>query len=388
MVKKSYWPYWIGLTLFCVMTMTTANIQGNQNIIIFGDSLSDMGNNTWIVGKGYHGAPITNQPTAAAKVLWPNLIVSQIHGTPLSPHDPFLFSQSASPHDPLQDDVNFAYASAETGANYLNDLDFSRGYPPYVHCAKPGLVDATHSCVPGLIAQVQLYLTQVQQQPNPNTVFILWAGGNDFFNNVSKLLAHQTTLSHLKLGLQQLASAYGTHQWPHTGGVVYSHPVQNIRQAVTLLVQHDVPLANIYVLNLPDMSKVPAARDMVQAFADSFVKAHPHFAALKSTIENLLSGAIRFMSASYNTALRLALCFNQTEPNLAQHHLFKINAMFKQIETNKALDKKYGLTNITDSCVDKGDAPECKGYAFYEIKHPTLAVEHVLADQFVGAETT
>ena len=79
------------------------------NVIVFGDSLSDMGNNTWVTGSGFSGAPITNQPTAAARVLWPNLLVSALDGKPVTTNDPYLSSsRRQTGYNPLVDNVNYA----------------------------------------------------------------------------------------------------------------------------------------------------------------------------------------------------------------------------------------------------------------------------------------
>lgn len=336
------------------------------NVIFFGDSLSDMGNNTWVTGSGFSGAPITNQPTAAARLLWPNLLVSALDGKPVTTNDPYLSSsRRQTGYNPLVDNVNYAYASAESGADYVNDLDNSKGYPPYIDCQQPGLIDKTHACVPGVLLQVQSYLQEVSNQPSPHTMFIIWVGGNDFFNDVSKLLASaKGSTELLSRGFNQLNHLFSGYPVVSTG-VTFSNPVSNIRKTVDRLLKAGVDKKQIYVFNLPDLSKAPAAVALAKG-------------------NKLVLGAISVLSAIYNTSLKADLCYNWFDKNgnLPANHVYSISSLFNLIESNSALHKKYHLTDLVDSCVDKGEAPVCQGFAFFNGKHPTLEVEHVVSDYF------
>ena len=168
----------------------------NANIIIFGDSLSDsaslssragdkqdQGNNTWIKTQGKTGAPITSEDESThLNPVWGNYLTNNT----LSPS-----SQMKQLNvSPLTNNINYAWASSETGENFLNDLS-SKPYPPYDTdiCLSigPGKIDDNTSCVPSLLTQVQLYLTDVEGKPSSDTKFIIWSGGNDVFNNITKI---------------------------------------------------------------------------------------------------------------------------------------------------------------------------------------------------------
>jgi phospholipase/lecithinase/hemolysin len=41
---------------------------------------------------------------------------------------------------------------------------------------------------------------------------------------------------------------------------------------------------------------------------------------------------------------------------------------------------KFHLKNVTQSCVENKEAPRCSGYLFFDLKHPTAAIHHVIAD--------
>ena len=192
----------MGLSAVCYAN----NVSDKHNIIIFGDSLSDMGNNTWVTPEGgVTGAPITNQPTPAtghelgiAKLLWPNILVGYINHTPLDVNDPILYSK-LNKLNPNEQDVNYAYASAETGYNYLDDTS-SAAYPPYVtsKCTQGPGIHYNVACVPGVLIQMDLYFNSITAQSiNPNTKFIIWAGANDVFitDDTTAKYTHLTAVS-------------------------------------------------------------------------------------------------------------------------------------------------------------------------------------------------
>ncbi|MEO1944158.1 MAG: SGNH/GDSL hydrolase family protein [Candidatus Thioglobus sp.] len=339
-----------------------ANINTHHNLIVFGDSLSDTGNNTWASGEGFQGAPITNRPTAAAQLLWPNLLASSLSSAPVTAKIPLIYAKNKNA-DPAHSSINYAYASAETGDNYLDDLDTSKGYPPYVSCNSAGVAPSKQtSCVPGAITQIKYYLSALHSTPSENTTYVIWAGGNDFFNDISKLIGNSTSNSkNITDSINYLSSMFNGTNHKQQNDLQLSNPIANLKTAVQLLLNNGVKANNIYVFNLPDMSKTPAAIKLANG-------------------NKLILDAISMLSGVYNFALQSTL----TGKNMLQYnHVFKVNKLFKLIHNNKDVDSKYGFKYLTNDCVLDQQAPVCTGYVFYNDKHPTLGVENMLTDYFV-----
>ncbi len=42
---------------------------------------------------------------------------------------------------------------------------------------------------------------------------------------------------------------------------------------------------------------------------------------------------------------------------------------------------RYGFQNVTESCVEDNAIPYCTGYLFFNDKHPTVAVEQLIANE-------
>ncbi|WP_108649333.1 SGNH/GDSL hydrolase family protein [Dongshaea marina] len=149
--------------------------QAVSHLLIFGDSLSDSGNNSWITTEGpYVGAAISNPDENGVRKTWANYFADKFsqklgYGTQgeLLP-----FSRAAD--DTLN--INFAWASAETGDHYLNDMTSS---PYFIYddeiCPQPGIIDPEHGiyCVPSVGKQIDLFL---QGYPSylQNSLIVLW----------------------------------------------------------------------------------------------------------------------------------------------------------------------------------------------------------------------
>ncbi|MFZ9035907.1 MAG: SGNH/GDSL hydrolase family protein [Francisellaceae bacterium] len=327
------------------------------NIVVFGDSLSDSaalnsddrsGNNTWVMAQGVSspvGAPITSEVSLSnpERKTWLNYLIDSSHFTTA---DGRLYLLRGDNHQVSAFTHNFSYAvaSAQTGDNYIDDKHVS---PWPVMSAKDcdhGLGDyGAYSCVPGLMKQVALYLADVDDHPNPHTLFILWAGGNDFYQNIIKLLSD----SRLTL----------------------SHPIDNTISAVNLLLDHGVSADNIYVLNLPDFAMVPAVRSLLAQ-------------KLKNPRDDKMAlYAVSMISDLYNLTLKNDL-FIKTYGRFKPDHVFGLDKRFlaiyenKQIQRALRIDKPVGLT-----CVKANALPYCRGFLFYNDMHPTSPMHAYLAGQ-------
>lgn len=162
-----------------------------HHVIVFGDSLSDSGNNTWITTEGpYVGATISSPAPDGQRYSWANYFVERFDQQQGYGDKAALQISSKATSSSIN--INYAWASAETGMHYLNDMTSS---PYFVYnddqCNKPGALDPKDGvyCVPSVGKQVELFLVNQGQRPSyrQESLFILWAGGNDMFNDIAKI---------------------------------------------------------------------------------------------------------------------------------------------------------------------------------------------------------
>ncbi len=322
-----------------------------DNMVVFGDSLSDSadfyqgnekGNNYWVKPADIllpKGAPITSMISMQKPLrkTWVNyfLDTGQIIKSKglYNIHD-------LQPNTAYRHNSSFAVASAETGDYYTSDTNWARIND---NKCPEGVGDyGAYNCVPGVLKQVHLYLKNVNHHPNPNTLFILWAGGNDFYQNIVRLLTRN--------------------------GQPLAHPIENIVKSVRLLIKSGVPAQHIYVLNLPNFSMVPA----VQGLLSKHIQNQKVFDASLSIIS--------FISDIYNLSLKTNLVLH-TYGKFSPAHVFPVDKLFLSVYFNKDnIKKTLGLdkaSNIT--CAQAQALPVCQGYLFYNSMHPTTAVHQYLA---------
>lgn len=332
-----------------------------SNLIIFGDSLSDAAsysdlagdknseaNNYWVGTQGLTGAPITSELDASGqRLLWGNYLAQMLFDQTLYPS----IQAKLIGIDPNKDSVDFAWASAQSGSNYINDN--SRAYYPPVNnlaCQSfgPGLIKPGDSCVPGVNLQIQSYLKAVNNKPNPDTLFIIWAGGNDIFNNIYRIVWHNKKSNKILLLLKMLQAAY-----PSTSNALgLSNPAKNIYADVELLLKRGVKKDNIYVLNLPNISKTPVVRKMTKG-------------------SKIALYDLALISFIYDKALQYSL-----KSTLSSGHIISI----KQLVNGVIKDpRRYDFSNVSDSCVADKKTPYCKGYVFFNNKHPSSRAHAVIA---------
>lgn len=352
-----------------LLLVTVVNAQ-TQNIIVFGDSLSDAGpnlksndtgNNDWVITTNKVGAPITSVDILSSNhPLWINYVANTL--LPNSSVIPYHMLKT--PQDAYYYNIDYAYASAETNEHYLNDLDTEHAYPSYVdeNCTHPGFVAANLACVPGILKQIDIYLTDVNKHPNPNTLFIIWAGGNDIFNNTAKLLSSfkkETVNNNIAQFLIKTVM-FNPQPLTNFSNNFFSYPVYNILKAKDKLIAAGVNVNQIYILNLPDLARTPAAYALAKG---------------KSTLLTLF----HLLTKTYNESLLLALSKNIfNKNNLSANHIISIYDFFNTVLNSPA---QYQLTNVTDSCVSVSGDPHCIGFVFFNEKHPTVQMEKLIADK-------
>jgi len=312
------------IVLSLLITSASASDGGQfSNMIVFGDSLSDMGNNTWVNATG---SPITSFDGEGNKYTWPNYLSKKLFDSKVA-------CSSCEAISPLTNSVIYAYASADSSANYLG-ADWPNVIPqPVINaaCAKPGLFkndqgNVKNACVPGLLKQIDLYLNDVHSVPKKTTMFFIWSGANDLFYKLP------------------------TGESPEK---IVKTVAMNVLQAKNKLLDHGVSPKQIYVLNLPDLSLTPYA-------ISHGLKLTQISTLLNTTLASLLTEPS-----------------DPSHPGLPSAHIISIFDLLNDVVKNA---EKYNLKNVTDSCEEKGGIPLCKGFLFFDMKHPTASIHRAISD--------
>lgn len=330
-----------------------------DNMIFFGDSLSDIGNNTWIKLSGIIGTPITNPNDQHNKYIWLNYLVDQKLKKPVYPSRHYNLNS-------LSDNISYAYASADTSDQYFN-TDWPQNDPPlpYINpiCTLPGEIkdvagNITSTCVPGLQKQIDIYLNQVRFKPSLNTVFFIWAGANDLLNYYTAYMNHSI---YQKIFIERFSLPAKNEL-----DILEQTTVNNINLAKKKLIDAGVRPEMIYILNLPDLSRTPAVRSN-NSWSLKILYG-------KKNLEESLSR----MTMDFNQKLQVQQ--DEAQYMIPALHYLPIENWFDDIILNPL---KYNLTNISESCVAQKAMPACSGYLFYNEKHPTTYVYKIVADNIL-----
>lgn len=340
-----------------------------KNMIFFGDSLSDVGNNTWILMDGVVGTPIVNPDEQNRKYLWVNYLVEKKLGK-------FVYPSNQPNLSPVNDNIDYAYASADSSNHYLNtDWPQKKPADPSINplCTQPGLIKdetgtVTSTCTPGLLIQVDDYLKAVQYKPSPNTVIFIWSGANDLLNYFTDYISHYV-INKFSMPANSVLED------------VAKQAVLNVNAAKQKLIDAGVSPENIYILNLPDLSRTPAIRDLSKTSAidaSTGWKSKLKIWVLKlygiENIENSLSN----LTQDFNTNLQLQT--DAEKYHIPVSHYVQINTQLNKIIADPS---QYKLTNIDESCVAKKEIPLCTGFLFYNKKHPTTYVNQLISDNVI-----
>ncbi len=325
-------------------------------MIFFGDSLSDIGNNTWVLMDGIVGTPITNPDpmNENKRYLWVNYLTSHFK-------EPVYPSNQLGSSSRMRS-ISYAYASADTSNHYLNaDWPQKNTPAPFVnqHCIQPGLIkdsagNIISTCVPGLLKQIDAYLNAVKNKPTPGSVFFIWAGGNDLLNYYTDYMSHGF-IKKLFVERFQLPSSEALDR-------VEQQTVNNIMLAKKKLIDAGVKPERIYILDLPDLSKVP------------FIRSNHSWALKIFYGKENLERSLSAMSHSFNQKLQVPE--EEIRYAIPASHYIRIGNLLNEIISNPS---HYHLTNVTESCVAKQAAPLCSGYLFYNAKHATTFANKIIA---------
>ena len=187
--------------------------------------------------------------------------------------------------------------------------------------------------LPGVLEQVGLFTQRLQannQKADPNALYSVWAGGNDYL--------------------------FG-------GSTDPNQTVNNILSSVTSLAQAGAK--NILVFNLPDLGKIP-------------------YASSNAEVSSLLTA----LSTSHNALLANALSqFSLSNPSVNIIPV-DVNSLFNQLI---AAPEKFGFQNATASCVIGGFQAitsvcnDPNDFLFFDAIHPTTNVYKLVADAALSA---
>lgn len=264
-------------TVFLVVVFATAGYAAPfDEIVVFGDSLSDNGNLLLI----------ENQPKP----------------------DPAVYFEGRFSNGPVW-------------VEYLADAAHFN-----VSLSDRALGGAQSGGVIGLMTQIDGYIATTGPSFSDTALFVIWIGGNDFFNGDGDSL----------------------------------NAVGNIKDALERLV--DFGARNLLVVNLPDLGLIPDELGSPEA---------PQATEFTLNFNADLANRLDIFRAAH------------PEVNLYE---FDADALFTTVRNDPAA---YGFTNVTDPSPNF-DVPnnfDGAGYAFWDGKHPTTAMHAVMADQ-VYADVT
>lgn len=179
--------------------------------------------------------------------------------------------------------------------------------------------------LPGLQTEINSFTT-ASGAANPNALYVVWAGANDYLGGSTDTTA----------------------------------VVNNLSNAVTTLTANGAK--NIMVVNLPDLGKTTQLR------------LAPNSAAVTALVN------------THNSQLTAAL---QTQAQNRNVNIIPLDtyALFNEILAEPA---RYGLTNVTESCLNLAAGTVCSNpdqYLFWDDIHPTAAA-HGLIGEFAYAALT
>lgn len=274
-----------GLVAACVVlgyssrTISTPSLQDFEQIYVFGDSLSDTGNVFQVTGGAAPPSPPYGQGRFSNGPVWVEYLASKL-------------GLSSNPRN------NFAFGGATT------------------EIAKNSALEDSTLDIPGLLGQIKDF-TAVNPSPNPNALYVVWAGANDYLG----------------------------------GATNPTVPLENLSKAVQLLAA--VGAQHILVANLPDLGKLPA------------------------TINSPSASTLNHLTREHNSGLSRTLeTLNQNLDPDTKITLLDINFLFNQAIADPA---KFGFTNVTTPCLVKSiicDNPN--KFLFWDNIHPTTAGHQVL----------
>lgn len=292
-----------GFVLFSFLLPLKATAASFTQMYVFGDSLSDTGN----------VFNATLQATGA--------------GSPPPPYFNGRFSNGPNWIDYLGQDLNLnptPYTAMGPATIPTQGINFAFG----------GSTTTTENTINpnfiGLQQQVGLFasLIPANQTADPNALYVLWAGANDYLptqSSFTPFTTPETTIGNLSFALSTLAA---------------------------------LGAKNFLVANLPDLGSLP----------------------LTSTtpISDNLNNLVSLHNNSLNTTLNT---FSQAPGSDLNIKLLDVNSLFKNAISNP---DQFGFTNVTEACINNlncvlGGQTVQAQYLFWDNIHPTTVTHQEIA---------
>lgn len=322
-----------GFSLLSLMLPFEALAATFSKMYVFGDSLSDTGNefNITTFAKQFVDPTTEIDPISPPAFngrdsngpLWVEYVAKNL-GLTLTPSTELAVGAPINT-TPNGFGINFSYGGATT----TQSVNFAIGG------AETGFDNATDPRLSGVLREIQGYTNDLRvanSSADSDALYIVWAGANDY----------------LSARFLQSTEAVG-----------------NIETVVTSL--YNVGARNFLVPNLPDLGKTPLAISLgTEAAADLTALTEDHNSRLDTTLDGL------------NQSL--------TDINLISPNFYSL--------FNDQIDnpQEFGLTNVTEACLT-GESPAfsiCDNpdeYLSWDNIHPT-AVTHARIGEFASAALT
>ena len=293
-----------GFVLFSFLLPLKGAAATFTQMYVFGDSISDPGNtfNATLQATGtglppfpYFNGRFSNGPN------WVDYLAEDLNLNP-TPYT------ALTPTTIPTQGINFAFGGATTGtANTFN----------------PNL--------PGLQQQIGAFtsLIPTNQSANPDALYVLWAGANDYLPTQSTTFTPFTT--------------------PTT-------TIGNLSSALSSLAA--LGAKNFLVVNLPDLGNLPGTRNTP------------------------ISSSLTALTNLHNTSLAATVnTFSQTPSSNFNIKLLNVNSLLNDAISNPA---NYNLTNVTEACINNlncvaGGQTVQNQYLFWDNIHPSTVSHQQIA---------
>lgn len=309
----------------------------SKDIVIFGDSLSDVGyaNNFHKIKKNWPDIPetptIVKQATYTSpkvgETVWPQFLALKYRneniGISNNINTPELnINQSVIPK--LIGNNYAAGGSATVCKGIGEDGDYAPS--PIGPLRKGEYCDESEVSIQEH-NQIDSYLNQNNNQANSNTVYIIWGGANNAFLALNDFSNNTSTLSKLYLLTKYLIV---NEVSPMQAISKMQSAADDIAYDVKHLVKHGANANNIYIINLPNLGITPEATDNGQNMNSFKVK------------------LFESLSKAFNQQL-------QDDISKTNAHIIDAEKFFDRIVKDKAIkinSTKYSFLNVNQSACD------------------------------------
>lgn len=206
-----------------------------------------------------------------------------------------VFRATGGMYPPRSTYFNGRYSNGRVWVEYLGDrLAIPASQIENFACGGATSSSGFTNMIPGLLAQIETYL-QSHSRLNSSSLFVLWAGGNDYLQGATNAAV----------------------------------PVENLARAIELLAKAGAK--KILVANQPDLGQLPATRNTAN------------------------SARLSDLSRSHNSQLRRSIKQLAQQSEDLQIALFDANGLYHEAIANPSA---FGFVNVTQAAQSTGANPE------------------------------